>query len=184
MYSIDNISVLEYFQLEDTSDYDIFIETINAKNIFNGHRFDKSKLTFDEVEILKGILQNPNLDNIKEMFIELFHLGNYKTSADNEFNNTSVFDLFRAKKYIQDYIVKIVDTENKVLAGVPDDKLIMINAGEKLKAVSHLLTKMRLAEQFSKAPSEIGNLKYNTVFSYMLANKLSNDVQREYQNIK
>jgi hypothetical protein len=184
MYSIENISVLEYFQLEDTTDYDIFIETINAKNIFNGHRFDKSKLTFDEVEILKGILQNPTMDNIKEMFIELFHLGNYDTSADNEFNNTSVFDLFRAKKYIQDYIVKIVDTENKVLAGVPDDKLIMINAGEKLKAVSHLLTKMRLAEQFGKSPNEIGNWKYNTVFSIMLANKLSNDVQREYQNIK
>ena len=184
LYSIDNITVREYFSLIDTSQYDIFIDTIKPKSVYNGKSFSASSLTFDEVEVIKNILNSPTLDNIKDMFVELFKLGSFEMSADYEFYNTSIFDLFRAKKYLQDYIIELVDKENKVLAGIPDDKMLMINAAEKLKVVSHLLTKMRLAEQFSKSPNEIGKWKYNTVFPIMLANKLNNDVQRDYQNIK
>lgn len=184
MYSIDNISVKEYFNLQDTSKYDIFIDTINPINLYSGKRFDTNKLTFDEVEVIKKILNDPTLDSVKDMFIELFKLGSYEVSAAAEFYSTSIFDLFRAKKYLQDYIIKLVETENKVLAGIPDDKLLMINAAERLKVVNHLLTKMRLAEQFSTSPNEIGKWRYTTVFPIMLANKLNNDVQRDYQNIK
>jgi len=184
LYSIDNITVKEYFELVDSSEYDIFIDTINPKNSFNRKRCNVSKLSFDEVEVIKSIFNNPTVNNIKELFIELFRLGDAKTSANDEFYNTSIFDLFRAKRYLQDWIVKVIEVENIQLAGIADDKLLMINAAERLKAVSHLLTKMRLGEQFSKSPSEIGKWKYNTVFTMLVANKRSNDVQRDYQQIK
>ena len=184
MYIIENISIKEYYELQDSSDYDIFIETINGKNEFNGRRCSISTLTFDEVEVIKNIFLSANMDNIQMLFIELFKLGSYECSAVNEFLNASIFDLFRAKKHIQDYIIKVIETENTQLAGIPDDKLIMVKAGERLKAVSHLLTKMRLAEQFSTTPIDIGKWNYNTVFTILIANKRSNDVQRDYQNIK
>ena len=184
MYSIDNITVKDYFELQDSSEYDMFIDTINPKNSFNGKRCNVSKLSFDEVEVIKSIFNNPTVNNIKELFIELFRLGDANTSANDEFHNTSVFDLFRAKRFLQDWIVKVIEVENIQLSGIADDKLLMINAAERLKAVSHLLTKMRLGEQFSKSPSEIGKWKYNTVFTMLVANKRSNDVQRDYQQIK
>jgi hypothetical protein len=183
-YSINNITVKEYFELKDSSEYDIFIDTINAKNEFSNKHCNVSKLTFDEVEVVKQIFQNPTIENIKELFIELFKLGSIEISAEKEFYNASIFDLFRAKRYLQDWIVDVIEKENIQLAGVPDEKLQMINAGERLKAVSHLLTKMRLGEQFGKSPNEIGQWKYNTVFTILVANKRSNDIQREYSEIK
>lgn len=184
MYSIENISIKEYFTLENTSEYDVFIDTIKPKNIFNGKRCNLKALTFDEVEVIKSIFNNPTHENIKYLFIELFKLGSIEQSATDEYLNTSIFDLFRVKNYLQDWILKLVERENKVLAGIPDEKLEMINASERLKAVSHLLTKIRLAEQFSKSPDEIGKWKYNTVFTILTANKLNQDIQREYQQIK
>ena len=184
MYKIDNISIQDYFTLEDTSSYDVFIDTLKPKNDFNGKRCHLNNLTFDEVEVLKSIFNKPTPEAIKDLFVELFDLGSYEVSAEQEYLNTSVFDLFRAKNYLQQYILNVVKREGQVLAGIPDEKLEMINAGERLKAVSHLLTKMRLAEQFGKAPNEIGAWKYNTVFTLLTANKINQDIQREYQQIK
>ena len=184
MYSIDNITVKEYLQLVDTSDYDIFIDTLEPINSFNGHTTNVHALSFDNVKIVKDIFLSPSIDNIKDMFIDLFKLGSYEVSAENEYYNTSIFDLFKAKKFIQDWIVSVIERENKVLAGIPDEKLIMLNAGERLKAVSHLLTKMKLAEQLNMTPSEIGHTKYMIVFSWMYANKQNNDIQMEYSKLK
>ncbi len=184
MYSIENISIKEYFELLDSSEYDIFVDTLTPNNVFNGKRFDVTKFTFDDVKIVQGILNNATIDNIKDLYIQLFKLGSYDVNANVEFYNTSIFDLFRTKKYINDYIIKLINTESKVLSGIPDPKMMRVNAGEKLKVVSHLLTKMRLAEQFNTSPDEIGKWKYTTVFPILLANKLNNDVQREYAQLK
>ena len=183
-FSINNITIKEYFELKDSSEYDIFIDTLQPNNVFNGKRCNLSKLTFDEVEVIKKIFLNPTIENIKDLFIELFRLGTIEVSAINEFLNTSIFDLFRSKKYIQEWLTNLIETENKQLAGIPDDKLVMINAAERLKAVSHLLTKIKLAEQFGKSPSEIGNWKYITVFTILIANKINNDIQIDYSRQK
>jgi len=184
LFSIENISIKEYFELQDSSKYDIFIDTLTPDNIFSGKRFDANRLTLDEVHVITQILKYSNIDKIKGMYIELFKLGSFEISAEKEFYNTSVFDLFRTKKYINDFINNLVDTENKLLKGVPDEKLIRIGAAEKLAPVSFLLTKMRLAEQFCVSPKEVGNWNYNYAFSLMIANKKSNDIQREYAQLK
>ena len=184
MYSIDNITIKQYFELQDSSEYDIFIDTIKPKNLLSGNSCNLSSLKFDEVEVIKKTFYNSNGNDVIDILVELYCKGSFEQSKNEEFLNASVFDLFRVKAYLQNWITDVIERENKVLAGIPDDKLIMINAGERLKAVSHLLSKMRLAEQFSKDPEEIGNWKYTKVFNLMLANKRSNDVQIDYQNQK
>lgn len=184
-YSIENISIKQYFELVDSSEYDIFIDVMQSSNVFNGKRCNLSKLSFDEVEYIKKLLNSrPSINDMMVLFIELFNLGSIDISAQNEFLNASVFDLFRCKKYIQDYIVEIVEREIKVLNGEPDTKLIMINASERMQPFSHVMSKMRLAEQFSVTPKEIGKWKYNEVFGYLVANKVNNDIQRDYQKQK
>ena len=184
MYNIDNISIKEYFELTDSSKYDIFIDTLTPINIFNGKTFDVNKLTLDEVHVIVKILNSSTIDSLKNMYIELYKLGSYEVSANKEFYSASVFDLFKTKKFINDYINNLIETENKILKGEPDEKLIRIGAAEKLQPVSYLLTKIRLAEQFGVTPDVVGKWKYSDAFSLMIANKKSNDVQRLYAQTK
>lgn len=183
-YSIDNITIQQYFELEDSSEYDLFIDTIKPLNSFNGHKCDLKKLTFDEVETIKNMFFSASFNDIKDVFIFLYNLGSFNQSALNEFLNTSVFDLFRAKNYIKEWLLELIKREKNALSGEADEKLLMVNANERLSAVSHILTKMRLAEQFGKSPEEVGKWKYTTVFTILVANKRSNDVQKDYANIK
>lgn len=184
-FSIKNITVKEYLDLEDSSEYDVFIDNLKGINSFSNKKCYLDKLTFDEVEYLKKFLSNsPDLEDLIVLFSELFNLGSYRQSAKDEFLNASIFDLFKSKKYIQDYIITIIEREIKVLSGEPDNKLIMINASERMQPFSHVMSKMRLAEQFSTTPDTVGKWKYNKVFGYLVANKVNNDIQRDYSKQK
>jgi len=88
------------------------------------------------------------------------------------------------QRYIKDWLLRILDLEQKQLSAEPDEKLLRLNAAERLKGVSHLLTKIRLAEQFGKLPSDIGKMKYSQVFTILVANKRQADLQKDYTEIK
>ena len=70
----------------------------------------------------------------------------------------------------------MIDKENKMLYSEPNDKAIMVGASKRLRPVSHLLTKMKLAERFHCTPSEIGSWKYLDVFTISIADNLQNGV--------
>lgn len=183
MYSIADISIQKYFMLEDTSDYDIFIDAIRPKNKFRGRKC--KQLSFDEVEVIKRIFNAPNIEDIKDVFQTCYQVtGSFDKSADEEFWGTSIFELFKAKNYLMSYIEKIIERETNQLSGGEDDKMMMINAGERLKPVSHQLTKIRIGEQFGKSPKEIGRWNYSDVFSILVANKINGDLMKDYHAIK
>lgn len=184
MNLINNITVKEYFNLKDSSEYDLFIDTLEAKPLFNGHKCNLKALSYDMVETIKLMFFTGLEDDLREIFIELFSLGSFEISPEDEFYNASIFDLFRSKKYIQDWLLNLIKIEKLQLSGESDEKMMMINAGERLKNVSHLLNKISLAEQFSTTPNEIGKMKYTTVFTILLANKLNADVTKDYIKLK
>lgn len=184
-FEIEDITIEEYFNLENTDDYDIFLEAIKANNSFAGHTFDVNSITYNQMEVLKNTFKNPDMSNIFYIFVLLFKIqGNFKQNKEEIFYNQSIFDLFRAKRFLQEFLISKIETENKMLQGVPDDKMMMINGYERLAPVSFLLSKIRLAEQFNTTPDVVGGWKYNTVFSYLIANKINSDIQTEYQKLK
>jgi hypothetical protein len=181
---IDNISIRDYFALQDTTAYDVFIDCMNPRNDFAGKSCNVSKLTFDEVEFMKGVFREPTFDNIKELFIHLFNIkGCIKRSAIDQYLSTSIFDLFRAKTFFQNFIKEIIDKEILQFSE-SDYKMDLLNAGERLRPFNHLLTKIRLAEQFSTTPSEIGGWKYSNTFTILVAIKAREDILEEYSQIK
>ena len=186
MYQIDNITIGEYFSLKDSMAYDIFIDTMKADNHFLGKSCKVSALTFNEVEVMKGIFRAPTFNDIKDLFILVFNIkGNIKESAELQFLNASVFDLFRAKNFLLEFISGIIRKEQTWLSGdETDEKLLRLNASERLKPFSNILTKIRIAEQFKCTPKEVGHWKYIDVFNIMVANKVKDDLQREYSQIK
>ena len=171
--------------MEDTSMYDMFINVLLPKNEFNSKVCKVHNLTFDQIEVIKKIFNAPTMDDIKDLFQTCYNIsGSMKQSADDEYYNTNIFDLFRAQRFLQEYMNQLIKRESNQLSGTPDDKMLMINAYERLKPYSHHLTKIKLAEQFSTTPTEIGRWKYRDVFSILVANRVNADITKEYQQIK
>ena len=183
--TINNINIREYLTMQDTAKYDIFSDCLNPVNMFNGNKCNTNKLTFDEVQVIKQILKQPNEESIKELIQELYDVkGSFEVSKDSEYYGASIFDLFRCTTFLVEYIKGIIEKENNWFSGVADDKMLIINANERIAPFSHLLTKMNLAEQFSTTDATIGSWKYNKVFTILQANKVNNDLKKEYNEIK
>ncbi len=75
---IKNLKIKHYFDGRDTFEMDAILPCVNEKNEFIGKVADYSKLTFDEVETIKNILRNPNLEKIKEVFCLLYDISERK----------------------------------------------------------------------------------------------------------
>jgi len=65
--TIDNICIAEYFSLEDTEKYDIYIDHIAPENLLCGRKCNTANLTFDEVQVARSILANPNANDLMEL---------------------------------------------------------------------------------------------------------------------
>ena len=185
LYSIEDITILEFLYLKDSSEYDIFIDTLDAVNSFAGKICQVKRLTYDEIEVLKQVFTNSNINDLKDIFCLCYDLrGDMNQSADEQFYNTSVFDLFRAKRFLQEFITTIIEREVKTFTGVPDDKSVMVNAAERLRPFNHTLSKIRLAEQFGITPKEVGKWRYSYVFSLQASNRIYSNIEREKAELK
>lgn len=185
MYRIKDITVLEYFKQGYNPEYDIFFGTLQPENLFCGKRCITKNLTFNEVEVMKRIFYKPSYEDLKDMFLMCFNIrGTMQLSAEQMFLQESVFQFFRAHRFLSDFIQDIDTKERKLLTGKPDEKWLRVNAPNRLQPVNHLLTRIRLAEQFSTTPKEVGSWKYNEVFAILVANNRYAGVMSDYNEIK
>jgi len=186
VFSIPDITISDYFKLNEVSAlrYDIYINSIKPVNRFCSRVLDTSKLTYEQVELMKITFRNPTIEDIMDLFIMLYKIrGDVQTSAAEVFFNESIFNLFRAKNFLQEFITGIIEKEKNMLTGATDEKSKMVNAGERLAPVSYILTKNKLAERFSCMPRDIAQMKYSEVFLILLADKMYADVSHDYNQI-
>ena len=180
-YEIEDITIAEYFMLEDTSEYDVFFDVLKGRNEFAGRKWDTSKMTFNEFKTIQIIFNEPTYADIKDLFVHLYRIkGSMKISEAQIFNNVSIFDFIRAKRFIQDFINQKLQRESELLATKPNKILVEINAYNRLQPVSTLLTKIDLAERFNTTIEEVGNWKYSKVINILVALKIKGDINNEY----
>lgn len=184
--TINDINIREYFTMIDTSEYDVFVNILSPVNLFCGKKCKVSNLTFDEIEYMKTLYSSkPTIEDIQELYIELFKInGSMSISESDLFLNESIFTLFKAQKFLQDYIVSIIRKEGKMLSGTPDPKMLAIKANERLSKFGAMSTKIRLAEQFKCDPSDVGKWKYSKVFHILAFNNEFSKVRSDYSKEK
>ena len=184
VFEINNISIIEYLSLEDPSEYDIFLKSIIAENKLCGKICQTNKITFDEVEVLKKTFNAPGPEDLKDIFILLYGIrGDMKRSDSEEFYSESIFQLFRVINYFKKWLKEIDKKEREWLSNESNDVLTMLDAGKRLIPFNHLLTKIDVAERFSKTPDEIGIWTYGRVFTIIVAIKVRSDIQKEFNEI-
>lgn len=182
---IDNITIYEYFCLEDSSAYDVYLDILNPSDSFCGVSCDVSAMTYDEVETIKIILRRPTIELIRDMFVSCFKIrGDIKQSGEELFFKQSVFDFFRAKLHIQNSIEKILEREQKAFRTDVDYKMLAIKGSERLQPYNHILSKDMLAARYGKEPDEIGRWKYSKVFRILAARSEQGRVQSDYSKQK
>lgn len=176
-----NISLRDYFLLEDSSEYDNFIEIIKPENRLCNKVFDSNKLTFNEFRTIISIFNSPNPSDLMDLFIHLYRIkGSFQISAKDELLNESVFQFFRALRYLKIFVDSKLKLEEKLLYSEPDTKMLEINAYKRMEPFSTMLTKIKLAEQFGKTPEEIGNWKYTQVINILASNNVLSQINKEY----
>lgn len=182
---IKDINILQYFQLEDTSSYDVFLDILKPENKFCGRSCNLSKITYNEFKVAVSIFNNPNAQDLKELFIMLFKIkGDINTRESDLFYNESVFTFFKARKFLHNFLEESLKLEEKVLYSEPDIKMISIKANETLAPFNTLLSKMKIGSQFGVDPEEIGNWKYKKVLNILAANNAVNTVNKRYHEQK
>ena len=177
MMTIENISVQDYFTMEDSTSYDVFIDVMNPNNSFNNKSAEIEAMTYDEVKtvirILKSGVTPTTLDSIYSIV--------YKTRL----SNGKVFDLFSSKNFIVSTFEEIIKREDRLLnfPGSDDSKWIAAGVND-LAKFSDLALKVEVAEMFGLDPETVGTWKYTKVLSILAYKRLKEHVNRNYQTSK
>jgi len=176
---IKNISLLQYLELPEGNDYDVYMDILKPVNSFCGGSFDESKLTFDQHHTMISILNKPTLEDIQELFIHLFNIKRKGIrSCKHRFLNESVFTYFRARKVLS------MSFETMYLSSVPDPKMDILNACERLAPWGRRLSMIQIGKMFGKFPHEVGNIPYTEVIHSLVPVKIVEDIKFEYSQLK
>ena len=122
------------------------------------------------------------LSGIRILFFKV--KGDINKSEDELFFAESVYQLFKAQKFIEKFITDVIEREKKAYESDHDPKLLIINAAKRLQPYSHQNTKNSLAEKFGVDPDEIGRWKYTKIFRILAAESVLNAVKRDYAKQK
>lgn len=180
MFSIEHITVLQFFQLQDEAKAFQYVElqsVMKEKPVFLKRKAKPlGSLTYGEVAKLKRAISKPTFEKLLEAFQMVFGVNR------NEYLNAGVVDYFYALNWIRKAILEIVEKEKKLGGNDPDPFLEMAGV-KRLSAFGEMATLINLGKQFGKTPEEIENWKYNVVFSILLYEKVHGEVNKSYNEI-
>ena len=178
----NNITIDEFYKLDDVRQYEPFMRFIKAKNSFLGKSFDFDDLTFGEVCLLRRLIERSDLKDFIEMYGIL-----YKIDAKT-FLNAPILDLFQANRYFVDLMKALNEKESKInkqFQGKDEAQMKWeLAGGKRLYVFGELGIMIRLGKEFSCSPEEIAEWKYSTVYNTMLYNSIENEINKMLKDIK
>jgi len=122
-------------------------------------------------------LSDPGFDSLFDCFTIIY--GVKKTA----YLGADIVSYFYAMKWIKQEIVKLIDTQKKVLEGEKDFAMEMAGA-ERLSIFGEFATLVIVGRSFGLDPEIIENWKYNKVFSILAYDKIHGEVQKRYNELK
>lgn len=177
---LNNITIDKFFKSGDISEYHMYMRWIKPKNLINGIEADFDNLTYSQVERIRELAYNPELENIIELYDIIYKLDAKKLLS------CKVLELFQTNRFIVNYIKMINNKEKMLDANVSekDKTKFKIAGGARLSMFKGMGTMIKLGKLFHKTPEEIGEWNYNTVYITLLYENISMDVQIKMSEIK
>lgn len=173
---MDNITLLEFSQLEDDLMYDTVLKHVEPSNLFLGVEANIMNMSYTNVRYCFNLIRNiSNWENVKELFDLCYNL------KDDDFFNAKVVDYYKAKRYLINQFKLIIDNEKKLSQGGNVDEGKWSSAGgDRLKPYNDVIGLDQLAQRYSIYPFDLGRKPYSEVFYLMAMVTTSNEVNYNY----
>lgn len=174
-----DITLKQYLELKDVSQYS-FIDSLKPKDTFNGVKLDISLMTYSEVKgVMKSLKDFKTIENVKDIFETCFKCDVI------EFYNSNLVAFTQAKKHVLNTFKKLIENENKLLQSVSVDAMLWQSAGgDKLNKFSDIMALVQLGEIYGVYPFELENKKYFEILTLLRVNKVKNEVDAKYNELK
>jgi hypothetical protein len=175
---ITNITVQKLFQL-DSEQFDKYHSILKHLDPlpYNNNVWSVTDLSFGQVATLKLLLKEPSYMNVVEIMNIVFGI------SSNELTKMSTIKFYHAINWIKNEIEQVYEREVENLTSDIDP--LMKEAGvDRLNVFGDMNSLIMLGEKFSKSPDEIEHWNYNLVFSLLLHQKISSEVNKRYVELK
>lgn len=192
---MDNISILEYSKLTDTTEYDLVLKHLKPKNSFAGGEIDFNKLSYKDVKSCIHLMTKAiDWDSTKELFCIAFGIEEDDKREEDTFVfdkitkgfwNSSIIDYYAAQNYIVKTFKELQEKETKLLQSISADSgLWELAGGAKLNKFSNIMPLIQLGEIYSIYPYDLQEKPYNEILLLLVAHKEKNEVQNKYNELK
>jgi hypothetical protein len=175
------ITILEYSNLKNTTQYDVVLKHLNPINQFSDKNINLDQLSY--ADFRKALKLLPNANNF-EVALNLFKMV-FKFENDIDFWNENIEVFFSAQNYIVKLFSDKIKTENNLLKSIDIDTILWEQAGgNSLKPFSDLLPIVQLAEIYHLYPYDLINKPYNEIIVLLVLHKRKSEVQNKYNELK
>lgn len=173
-----NITVGQYFKINDVQEYDTILKHLKAKNIFSNGTIDFDRLSFKQVKICLHLIKDINSkESLKELFCLAFNV--------NEFENRTIVEFYAALNYLVKAFKELQLRETKLLKSIDQDSFLWEQAGgKKLDAFSSLMPLVQLGEIYSTYPYDLQEKPYNEILTLLVCHKTKSEVSNKYNELK
>lgn len=176
---IQNIQLKRLNTLE-TSQYDDYrkvLQYLKPKPVIKGRKAkDIMQLTFNEVELIKTALKDPQVNNLIDIFYIIFGINRKKLL------NCKLVEFFHAYNYVIREINSIVEKEMIALKFEVDP--LMNQAGlERLNRFGVLNTLDSLAMRYGTHPDKVKEWQYGYCFSLLYKMNIEKRIENDYREI-
>ena len=171
-----NISVKQYSQLIDTTQYDAVLSHLRPLNVFCGSSIDFNKLSYTHVKKCFSIVakEHPTYSDLKDLFCLAFDV------KELDFWKSDVVSFFSANNYLIDAFAKEIKREQKLLKSIAFDvNKWELAGGKELDPYSNLLPLMQLGERYGCYPYDLQNKPYREILILLAANLKKDRVDYE-----
>ena len=176
MIELDDITLKEYFELEDKTEYEFALKYAKPLDVFNVGDFTEFEFGF-----IKELQQDMNEGLTWINLIE--YLERLMKKDKKQIVNYKFWTIARFKSYIEAEIERITEIENELLSYVPD--AIEVQAGiEAFNKFGYYGQLRKLAKEDVTKLKEIEKTKYSICLTELYYQKTSDEYQNEYNRIK
>lgn len=177
---LNNISVSKYIVSKDKMTYDNMLMALKPENIFSGKSFNLDTMSYIDIRRVESLMKNgKSFTDLQKAFSLFFG------TSEEDFYKAKVLDFFRARNFMKEKMIDILDNESRLLQSVDmNAELWEMAGGDKLKPLSNLMPLMHLGKMYNIYPFDLETKPYKEILFLLYGNKVLEEVTSNYNKLK
>lgn len=175
-----NISVREFLELQDQTEYLVVLNNLKPKDVFPEHTFNLNNLTYNEVRKINRLCRKvSDLKDHIDIIATAYQVEEFKVY------DLPIINFFHIKKFIEEKILNLAKKESDILGNASGDAdMWKMAGGDSLKQYADVLPLDRLAKMYGGYPLDYGEKKYVEIIYLLAMNSQQSKVESKFNELK